>query len=145
MEKNKSYIDQRLKFTLLSVWFVLFFFTPILLQRATALADAKGVIVLAVWKVWLVSYSCHNKPEKKVHRTFLTKCYPYHRACRFWIDLSVSTKAQTFLFTAKKIICCIMDPRRKGKEPRSECDESRLFLTAKRHKKALFKNARSRN
>ena len=30
-----------------------------------------------------------------------------------------------------------MDPRRKGKEPRSACDESRLFLTAKRHKKGI--------
>ena len=30
-----------------------------------------------------------------------------------------------------------MNPKRKAKEPRSECDESRLFLTAKRHKKSI--------
>ena len=41
MEKNKSYIDQRLKFTIYIIRLVcLFFFTSKLIQRATALADA---------------------------------------------------------------------------------------------------------
>ena len=57
------------------------------------------------------------------------------QACRFWIDL-FSTKARTFLFTANKNFCCIVDPKRKRKEPRGTCNETRLFLTAKRHKKA---------
>ena len=53
------------------------------------------------------------------------------------MNRSFFTKAQTFLFTATKNFCCIVDSKRKGKEPRGTCDESRLFLTAKRHKKGI--------